>query len=408
MTVLVWGTILVAGTVQPMFAHADTNIIPLARASARYDTNIYFAPPERLPPGTRLNDIVSTVGAGAQVLHRSRDVEASLTAGADLNVFVHTKGLNYVNTRLEGNAILDRWVDQFVRGARLRVHERFRYTPESPGFLTGGTAAAVEDPFLRGIQGFRANTFANIASIDGSYPVSQRVAFQGRYSFSLLRFGSILAATTTGAVFFNTNVHAWSVGPRFTVTPTDSIALSYRGNFFNQTRSGESASPKIETNTMTFMAEYNRVMPDWTLSIGGGATHIEPAGEAFPTATIRLVVSPERATTFNLDLSRLAVPSYFLVQGALISNVGRANLVHRLSERFSLRGTANYAFNQSVPEGIAEFTNLTLSTGLSYNLTREMALEVFYDYNDFKTESTTLNYTISRNVWGVSLTAQWR
>ena len=407
-TVLVCGTMLIAGTLQPRLVRADTDIIPSVAASTRYDTNIYFAPPERLPPGTRLNDIVSTVAAGAQVLHRSREVEASLTGGADLNVFVHTKGLNYVNTRLEGNAILDSWVNQFVRGARLRVNDRFRYTPESPGFLTGGSAVAVEDPFLRGIQGFRANTFANIASIDGSYPVSQVLAIEARYSFSLLRFGSILAATTTGARFFNTNVHAWSVGPRYNLTPVDSIALSYRGSLFEQTRSGDSTSPKIETETQALAAEYHRVMPDWTVTIGGGATYVEPAGEAFPTAIVRLVVNPERATTFQFDLSRLAIPSFFLVQGALISNVGRAHLVHRLSERFSLRGDAYYALNQSVPEGLAEFNNFTLSTGLSYNLTREMALEVFYDYNDFKTESTTLDYTIYRNVVGFSLTAQWR
>jgi len=406
-TVLVWGTLLEAGTLWPMIAHADTNVIPSVTASARYDTNIYFAPPERLPPGTRINDIASTVGAGAQVLHRSREVEATLTGGADLNVFVHNKGLNYINTRVEGNAILDGWVNQWVRGAKLRVSDRFRYTPESPGFLTGAGAAAIEDPFLRGIQGFRANTFANIASLEGSYPMSQVIAFEGRYSFSLLRVGSVLATTTTGAAFFNSNVHALSVGPRFNLTPADSIFLSYRQGWLAQTQSGESTSPKIETNTQALVAEYNRVMPDWTLTIGGGVTLVEPAGRAFPTASVRFLMNPERATTFQLDLTRLVTPSYYLASGANISNVGRAQLVHRLSERFSLRGSAYYAFNESVSETTTKFKNLTLSTGLSYNLTRELAFEVFYDYNDFKTESTTLNYTIYRNVVGFSLTAQW-
>ncbi len=407
-TVLAWGTLLGAGILQPIFAHADTNVIPAVRASTRYDTNIYFTPPERLPPGTRINDIVSTVGAGAQVHHRSREVEASIIGGADLNAFVHNKGLNYVNTMLEGHAILDGWVNQLVRGAKLRVDERFRYTPESPGFVTGESAAAIEDPFMRGIQGFRANTFANTASIEGSYPVTSALSFEGRYAFSARRTGSVLAVTEAGASFFNTQVHAWSVGPRYSLTPTDSISLSYRQALMNQTRAGVSTSPNIETNLQSLMAEYNRVMPDWTIRIGGGVALIEPAGITFPTAVIRFVMNPERATTLQLDLSRQAAPSFFLVAGALISNVGRAQVVQRLTERLKLQASASYAFNQSIPEGLAEFNNLTLSTGLSYNLTREMALELLYMYNDYKTETTTIDYQIYRNMLGLTLTAQWQ
>ncbi len=176
----------------------------------------------------------------------------------------------------------------------------------------------------------------------------------------------------------------------------------------NQERAGESTSPTIETNLQALTAEYNRVMPDWTIRIGGGVALIDPAGKAFPTAVIRFVMNPERATTFQLDLSRQAAPSFFVVAGALISNVGRAQVVHRLTERFKLQASASYAFNQSIPEGLAEFNNLTLSTGLSYNLTREMALEFLYMYNDYKTETTTVDYQIFRNMWGLSLTAQWQ
>lgn len=407
-TVLVWGTLLGAGILQPIFAHADTNVIPAVRASTRYDTNVYFAPPERLPPGTRLNDIVSTVGAGAQVLHKSREVEANIIGGADLNAFVHNKGLNYINAMLEGHAILDGWVDQLVRGAKLRVDERFRYTPETPGFVTGESAAAIEDPFVRGIQGFRANTFSNTVSTEGSYPVTSALSFEGRYAFSARRTGSIYTVTETGSAFFNTQIHAWSVGPRYSLTPADSISLSYRQALMNQERAGESTSPNFETNLQALAAEYNRVMPDWTIRIGGGVSLIDPAGKAFPTGGIRLVMNPERATTVQLDLSRQAAPSFFVVAGALISNVGRAQIVHRLTERFKLQANASYAFNQSIPEGVAEFNNLTLSTGLSYNLTREMALEFLYMYNDYKTETTTVDYQIFRNMWGLSLTAQWQ
>lgn len=404
--VLVWGTLLGAGTLQPMFVHADTTVIPVATVGEQYNTNIYFAPPSRLPPGTKTSDFVSTVGGGVQVLHKSREVDANITAGADLNAFAYNKSLNFFTTRLDGHAILDGWVDQFARGAKLRVDEKFRYTPETPGFVTGGAGAAADDPFLRGIQGFRANTYSNIVSADGSYPVARDLTLQGRYAFSTRRVGSILAATTTGATFFDTDVHTWSVGPQFQLTPAESISLSYQQNLISQTRTGGSTFTRA-TNTQTLLASYNKVMPGWTFGVGGGVTLVEPASQAYPTGSIRFSTNPERATTVHLDVSRIAAPSLFFVAGAIMSNVGRVEVIHRLSERLSLRGSANYAYNESVPERVVRFNALTLSTGLNYKLTRTMEVDLFYNHSDFKTDSQTLDFTILRNVVGLSLTAQW-
>jgi len=95
------------------------------------------------------------------------------------------------------------------------------------------------------------------------------------------------------------------------------------------------------------------------------------------------------------------------VAGAIISNVGQAQVIHRLSERLALRGSANYAYNESVPERVVRFNTLTLSTGLNYKLTRTMLVDLFYEHTDFKTDSQTLDFTILRNVVGLSLTAQW-
>ena len=125
-TVLAWGTLLGAGTLQPVFVHADTSVIPSVTASERYDTNIYRAPTSRLPPGTRFNDFVTTVGGDVQLLHKSRDLEASITGGADVNAYAYTTGLNFFTTRLVGYANLDGWVEQLARGAQLRLNERFR------------------------------------------------------------------------------------------------------------------------------------------------------------------------------------------------------------------------------------------------------------------------------------------
>ena len=223
--VLAWGISLGSAAWPPSPVYGDTKIIPTAALSERYDTNVYLAPPELLAPGTRLSDFVTSVAGGVQLLHKSRDVEASLTGGVNLNFYVYNPDLNFLGTSADANAKLDGWVSRLAEGAKLQVSDRFQYTPEPPSFITARQTPAGDDPFSRGVQGFRANTFSNTASANGSYPVFRGLSLQGSYSFSLYRVGSILALTTTGASFFDTNVHSWSVGPGYRLTRADSISL---------------------------------------------------------------------------------------------------------------------------------------------------------------------------------------
>jgi hypothetical protein len=289
----------------------------------------------------------------------------------------------------------------------LRVYDYFRYTPTSPGFLQGGKAGT-EDPFLRGIQSFRANTFSNTANAEGVYPVYRGLGVQGKYAFSLYRVGSILAATDTGATFFNTTVHTWSVGPRLELAHRDSIALLYQQSLINQETTSGTSAP-FNTNTQSLTANYTRVMTNWTFGVGGGVTLVEPASQAFPTGNIRISTNPERSTVVQLDLSRQAAPSFFLTAGAMISNVAQLQIIHRLEKHLTLRASANYGFNQSVPkEADTEFTNITLSAGLNYRVTKAISIDLYYDHNDFKTESPSINYVVLRDVVGLALTAEWR
>ncbi len=216
------------GTVslQPLIARAQmtttipgptppgTSIIPALSVSERYDSNVWFAPAQFLPPGTQLWDFVTTVQGSVRALHKDKNVEASLVGGVDGNAYAYNKGLNYISTRVDAYANLNGWAEHFARGAQLRIYDYFRYTPTSPGFLNGGKSGT-EDPFLRGIQYFRANTFSNTLNTDGFLPVFRDIGVQGGYSFSVYRVGSPINTTASGAIqFFNTNVHTWSVGPR--------------------------------------------------------------------------------------------------------------------------------------------------------------------------------------------------
>ena len=54
-------------------------------------------------------------------------------------------------------------------------------------------------------------------------------------------------------------------------------------------------------------------MPDWNVTVRGGGTLIEPASKAFAVGAVTFQTSPERSTFVQLDLSRRAAPSFFIV-----------------------------------------------------------------------------------------------
>ena len=93
----------------------------------------------------------------------------------------------------------------------------------------------------------------------------------------------------------------------------------------------------------------------------------------------------------------------------MISTVGQVLITHRLEKHLTLRASANYGFNEIIPvEADTKFTNFTLSAGVNYRITKTFAVDLYFDHNDFTTESPGLNYTVLRNVVGFALTAEWR
>jgi opacity protein-like surface antigen len=405
--VLLFSASVVIGALHPIAVQAETRLIPSLTVAERYDTNIWFAPAEFLPPGTRLDDFATTLGGGLQALYKERDIEASLLAGADFNAYVYNSGLNYLNTRLEGSAQLNGWVQQFIKGSQLRVAESFRYTPESPGFINGVKGGVVDDPFLRGIQQFRANTFSNTTLVNGSIPVFRDLAFDAGYSFSLYRVGSVLAPGATGATFFDTTMHTWSAGPRYALTRQDSVALFFARSEVSQTQA-TGAGSTFDYTSQSASVNYDRVTSAWTVGIAGGMTLVDPSSKAYPTVNIRLSNSLERVTAVRLDLSRQVAPSFFFQNGALISNLAQLAVNHRLTRLVSIEASVNYGYNETVPDRSIKFTSFTAVAGLKYRLTKTMIVDVYYNYNDFKTEQPGSSFEVLRNVVGISLTAEWK
>ena len=376
---------LVSRVFEANVGYAQTTVIPSANVSGYYDTNIWNRPKGFLPAGTQLDDFVTTVGGAVQLLHETRDFDAKVKVGGDFNAYVENTGLNYFKATVNGTVGLDRWVDQYVRGAKLRITENFRYTPQTPGFVTGVRETISQDPtFFSGLQTFRANTFTNTTSVTGAYPISRDFALEGGYTFGIRRFGTILGGEGgtggSNATFFNTTTNTWFGGPRYQLSRNDSIAVLYRQSFILQARSNGGRS--FGTNLITLAGNYEKKLQEWSFSAEAGVTFVEPAGGAFPTGSLSASTEIERDTVVRVTLSRQARPSVFLVGGAILSNVAQAGISHRIYERLILDADAAFGYNQFFPDPAnTTFQNFTGFTRLTYKLTSNISCNVSFARN---------------------------
>ncbi|MDH4088717.1 MAG: outer membrane beta-barrel protein [Nitrospira sp.] len=340
---------------------------------------------------------MTTVSGGLALRHDSRDIDADLQVGGSYNKYVTNTDLDFYAANVNGTVGLDRWIDQYVRGARLGVTQKLIYSPEQ----AAGRATAADD-LEDGLITFRRSRFVNTTSFNGSYPLSRDVSLEGGYKFGLRR---VTRATDGGevdnATFFNTMSHTWSGGPRYNLTRNDSVAALYRQTFFTQERS--EGGRTVTGNIITLEGDYTKVFPEWTFSVRGGLTFVEPVGRTFPSGSLHVTTKPERDTVLELTLARDAKPSSFLQGGARINNRAQASIRHRIYERLSVSGTGGYSLSQFFPNTDAQFQFVTGASRIEYKLTRNISGELFYMFTHTSTEGTGLEYQVSRHQVGFML-----
>ena len=393
--------VLIWGALPSVSVYAETNFVPWGEVRERYDSNVWRRPKELLRDAQgnvpQLHDFVTTVNGGLALRHDSRDIEADLQVGGNYNKYVTNTGLDFFGATVKGTVGLDRWVDQYVRGARLRVAENFLYTPEQ----SFGRSTAVDD-FEGGLITFRRSRLMNTTALTGSYPLSRDVALEGGYTFGLRRVTrSTEGGDVTAATFFNTMTHTWFGGPRYNLTRNDSVAALYRQTFFTQERS--EGGRTFSSNIITLEGDYTKVFPEWTFSVRGGVTFVEPVGRTLPSGSLRVTTKPERDTVLELTLSREAKPSFFLQGGARINHRAQASIRHQIYERLSVSGSGGYALSQFFPNTDSQFQIITGASRLEYMLTRNIRGELFYLFTHTDAETTALEYQVSRHQVGVML-----
>ena len=393
--------VLIWGELPAVSVYAETQIAPWGSVRERYDSNVWRRPKELLRDAQgnapQLYDFVTTVRGGLALRHESRDIEADLKVGGDYNKFVYNTGLDFYSTALSGTVGLDRWVDQYVRGAKLSIAQNLFYSPEQSFSRSTGS-----EDFESGLLTFRRSRLLNTTAFHGSYPLSRDISLEGGYIFGLRRLTSRTeGGDVAGATFFNSMTHTWQGGPRYNLTKNDSVAALYRQTFFTQERA--EGGRTFNTNIITLEGDYTKVFPEWTFTARGGVTFVEPTGRSLPSGSIRVTTKPERDTVLGLMLSREARPSFFLQGGARIAHIAKATISHRVYERLSVVGSGQYTLSQFFPNTGSQYQFFVGTSRLEYMLTRNIRGEVFYSYQHINSDTTSLDYQVSRHQVGVML-----
>jgi hypothetical protein len=393
--------VLIWGVLPTVPIHAETNIVPWGSVRERYDSNVFRRPKELLRDAQgnapQLDDFVTDVRGGLDLRHDSRDMEADLKVGGNYSAFVDNSNLNFFGALVSGTVGLDRWVDRYVRGARLSVTENFVYSPEQ----SFGRSIQVDD-VEGGLLTFRRSRLLNTTAVNGSYPLSRDVVLEGGYTFGLRRqTRRTEGGEVANANFFNTMTHTWFGGPRYNLTRNDSVAAIYKQTFFTQELSGGGRT--FSTNIITLEGDYTKEFPEWQFAVRGGVTFVEPGGRTFPSGSIRVRTKPERDTVLTLTLAREALPSSFLQGGARINHRALVNISHRVYERLSISGNGGYALSEFLPNTDSQIQSITGGSRLQYKLTRNINGEIFYIFTHIDVERTALEYQVSRHQVGFML-----
>jgi len=387
------GTISTMTLTAASIAHAETKLVPSLTVSERYDSNVFFV------AGGNLEDYVTNISPQVTVDHKGRLIDGTVQGGAAAEVYVKNPGLNYVAVNGGVTLNLDNAVGQLVRGAGLKLSDRFYFTPQAPAFVAPGAGSQVSEAFVRGIQAGRANSFTNTGSATGSYALSPRVDLQATYFHQRIRFGTTFVSPTTGK-FFNTTSQTATAGPQLKLSPLDTLSLTYqyqksdfsRGAGFH-THGGITGWTRAVTPTLTAHAT-------------AGMTVLEPRDSVQFTAT-GSVEGKFQNTDAGLSYSRGVYPSIVNTGLPLLSQVVTATVSHRLTALLTGTVSGNYARNESVPAGSSAYESYGVTAGLNYKVSRIVSAALSYTNSQYKQEITGQSTRFDRTMVTFTLTAEW-
>jgi hypothetical protein len=384
----------------PVLVQSETKVVPVLTIAERYDSNVFFI------QGKNLEDYVTTVTPQLRIDHIERLVSGSLLTTLTGEAYVKNPGFNYIAPSGALNLNLDNLIGQLDRRAKLQVSDSFMFTPKPLAFIGPSTGSAVPDTFVRGIQASRANSRTNVATATGAYMLTPWATLQGTYTYSMLRFGSVLVQPNVGTLF-STNLQSYSIGPQFQVTPLDAVTVNYQGSRADYTQPGSiNSSFTTQGGTLAWSRVFT---PTLTANGSAGFTMIDSGANITLTyiADASLQWRHEHGGA-QLRYSRSVFPSFFVVAVPLVSQVITVSGTYGFTGNLSATGSANYAKNESSSGQVPlSFESYSASLSLNYAIARSISAIASYTRSQFNQSFTGIETSFNRNVVTLSLRGEW-
>ena len=174
------------------------------------------------------------------------------------------------------------------------------------------------------------------------------------------------------------------IGPTYTFDGGDTLFFKYNYSRGESKPEGPGATTSYVFQTIA--PEYvTKAVPGWTLTISGGATLVEQAGNhVFMSGKLGLATDYDRRTHVEMWVSRQAIPSYFETSSSMISNLARFNVSYGVSRLVRLTAGVNYAYNETVPVKTFAFRTVGGSVALDYSLTQSTTLSLSQEYTYYE------------------------
>ncbi|BFU93221.1 MAG: hypothetical protein NTAFB01_44080 [Nitrospira sp.] len=378
----------------------DTQIIPSLSVAERYDSNIFFV------PGKNLEDYVTTVSPQLKLSHRSQWVEGVVSGGAIGAVYAKNSALNYVGGNGTVDLNLDGAMNRLVQGLGLRIVDSIYYAPQLQAYAAPSSAAQANETFVRGLQGPRANSFRNTATVQGFYSLSPWLSVTSTYTDQRLRFGKPITDSSGSAQgrLIDTDFQTVASGPVINLTPSDTLSLVHlyqQGTFGT---GGTQGSFSIQGAS----GKWSRLMTSALhATVEGGFVVISPSSSVQAVGAASLKWQGQY-TTFTVSYSRSIMPSFLVVSSPLLSQVVTGTVQRKITDPLSLSVMGSYAINESVASSrLLRVESYAISSSINYAISKTFAATLSYTHSQFEQIVASGTIPFDRNIVQLSLTAEW-
>lgn len=315
-------------------AAQQIRVVPSISVLEQYDSNVFFTPKSQLAPGTKADDLITTVTPQLNFMQGNSLVKTNLSIGAVVQKFVNNSALDNVGFNASAGIDLAQAVNRVLPRMRgFRIFGTYQYAPSAPAFGAGGVGGGfggggfggggfgtggfgVTGPVDSGLLTQRIRTTMFNAGLSNSYSLSPTTDFQTNYTYSQLSFGGNLAPTSTSAgqpqsTVFDTQTHSISAGPTSKISAVDTLTVKYT---FTQMSQGQFGDFATHSGTAGWGRSWTK---EWSSAINGGLTLVEPIPDASASGGQRRVPATMMPTG-GFSLSYMSGSSFLRKLGSEI------------------------------------------------------------------------------------------